>query len=496
MNEIYELIVQGIDVRQNLSQLRQIIKNDHERQNLSKIVEDEPETLCSLLGNDDAKTRKNVALLMGDLALPVFLSSLWEGYDKEEQLFVKSSYLTALKFLDYRAYMPQLKKRLDELRKTELTTENKKHVEEEMRILSELTIAIEGIQKHAFTGSDEAIECIFLTNRAHKEVTAEQISKRDESAELLPFHAGVHVKTSHLEKLLSIRTYSELLFAVKGIKSCERNPKTVATKIAASDLLPFLKRTHDGTTPFYFRIEVKSKMPLSEKSDFVKKLSSEIERETDRQLVNSTSNYEVELRLIENKEGNFNVLLRLHTIPDTRFDYRKEVVSSSMKPVNAALLVELAREYMAEDAQVLDPFCGVGTMLIERQKVVKANTSYGIDILSEAITKARINTEAAGQIVHYINKDFFDFTHEYLFDELFTNMPFQTGHTTDEMISDIYVRLFEKAPQLLRKGGRVILYSHNASLVTKLSSQYHYAILKQWEIMNREGTVLFVMEIL
>lgn len=38
-----------------------------------------------------------------------------------------------------------------------------------------------------------------------------------------------------------------------------------------------------------------------------------------------------------------------------------------------------------------------------------------VDIQEDAIVKARINTRAAGQIIHYINRDFFRFEHAYLF---------------------------------------------------------------------------------
>ena len=35
---------------------------------------------------------------------------------------------------------------------------------------------------------------------------------------------------------------------------------------------------------------------------------------------------------------------------------------------------------LKENAQILDPFCGVGTMLIERDIRVPAREKYGIDI--------------------------------------------------------------------------------------------------------------------
>ena len=62
-------------------------------------------------------------------------------------------------------------------------------------------------------------------------------------------------------------------------------------------------------------------------------------------------------------------------------------------------------------------------MLIERDRLVPAREMYGIDIFGEAIVKARENTQAAGTRVWYINRDFFDFTHDYKFDEIITDMP-------------------------------------------------------------------------
>ena len=46
-------------------------------------------------------------------------------------------------------------------------------------------------------------------------------------------------------------------------------------------------------------------------------------------------------------------------------------------------------------------------MLIERYKAVKASSTYGVDIQEDAIVKARINTRAAGQIIHYIKPGLF-----------------------------------------------------------------------------------------
>lgn len=490
IEELIRKIESQIEVRQNLSKLRQEIKEGAKKEELLSAIHGKEGWLIMLLQNEDAKTRKNAVLLMGDLGLPEFLDSLYTAYEGELQMFVKSSYLTAMGAFDYRSYLPNLKERLKILSKTAVNDENKKHVTEEMRALSDLILTMEGVKKHRFTGFNRLSELILLTNRRQIEATEKQIIDTKNQS----FNAGLKVQTNHIDKLLSIRTYQEMLFVVPGMKSCDLEVMLAAKKIAQSELLEFLQERHEGKVPFFFRVELKSKMPLDKKSIFVKKLSAEIERLTERQLINSTSNYEFEIRLIEDKENKYNILVKLNTIPDERFAYRQESIAASIKPVNAALLVELAKSYMKEDAQVLDPFCGVGTMLIERQKVVKGNTAYGIDCLEEAITKAKINTEAAGQIIHYINKDFFDFTHEYLFDEIFTNMPFAFAHKTEDEIRDLYERFFDRAKAHLQKEGIIIMYTHDRELVRYLAPAKGYAILKQFEIMVREGTYLMILK--
>ena len=60
-----------------------------------------------------------------------------------------------------------------------------------------------------------------------------------------------------------------------------------------------------------------------------------------------------------------------------RFSYRKNVVAASIHPSLAAMLVSLAKPYLKENAQILDPFCGSSTTGISANKL---NRRYvGID---------------------------------------------------------------------------------------------------------------------
>ena len=490
VRDIWNFIIDEVDVRQNLSKLRQMIKEESEKTALLYQIGIQYDVFYKLMEHEDAKVRKNTALLIGDLGIQKLLDLLFNAYEKEDKLFVKSSYLIAMKSLDYRKYVDQLKKRLEELSEVEITDENRKHIGEESRAISDMLILLEGIKSHKFTGFEETNDVVLLTNRNHINVTLEMINEK----KVKVFPAGLIVRTTNLKDLLEVRTFTELLFMVPKMTTCPKNAKEIAATIMKANFVEYLQKRHSGKAPFYFRVEVKGKMQLNEKTTWMKKIATELEFASNRRLVNSPSNYEIELRFIENKEGTFNVLVKLYALKDQRFQYRKFSEPTSIRPVNAALTVALVKDYLKEDAQVLDPFCGVGTMLIERHKLVKANTTYGIDLMESAIEKAKENTQAARQIIHYINKDFFEFSHEYKFDEIITNMPMAIGKKTEDEIYVLYEKLFIKARNLLTEDGIMILYSHNRNFVKKLASVYHVKIIKEFEISMKEGTYVYVLQ--
>lgn len=513
VQKIWNQVLENIDTRQNLSKLREAVKDNKNKEICKKLLQENELFLENLLHSEDAKTRKNAALLIGDLQLSVLQMALWKAYEKEETLFVRSSYLIAMQKLDMTAFLKPIKAKLQSLSSMKVEENNQKHIREEMQELNKLIISIEGVKKHKFTGWQKESELILLANRRHLETVMAELKQLPDisTADAKLMNAGIRLKTAFVEQLMEVRTWQEMLFLVPGMKTCEKDPIKAANQIAASKLVEFLEERHKGEVPFYFRVEVKmqsgladfanrknkaeqEKQLIEEKQKFIRKFVAVLEEKSQRKLMNSTSDYEVELRLVENKDGKFNVMVKLYTIEDNRFHYRQEVVASSIRPVNAALLVQLAKEYMIEDARVLDPFCGVGTMLIERQKKIGADTSYGLDIYEEAIEKARRNTEKAGQIIHYVNRDCFTFTHEYLFDEIFTNMPFAMGKKTPLEIYEIYERFFELARKLVRSGGIVVLYSHDKTYVDKMSIKAGFNILEKCQINVKEDTWLYVLK--
>lgn len=492
IKDIYQNIVNQQDVRKNLIELRKVLKEGNHLTTFLNHLSGDYSVLYTLLEAEDAKTRKNVALIMGELAVPEFMHKLYAAYQKEDKLFVKSDYLVALRQFDYRELLEQFKQRLDFLTSNTFEETSLKHISEEIRILTEMVITLEKPNTHTFSGYHELSDLILLTNRDHQKVTLDQIKK----GKAKEFGAGVIVRTNDLHEIMNIRTYSDILFRLQDVTTVENNPAVAAKAIYEGGLLEFLKARHREEYPYYFRIEIKSKMELDKKSAFAKKMASELERVSGRELINSTSNYEVEIRLIEGRDGFFNVLIKLYTIVDERFQYRKNAVAASIQPVNAALVTALAKDYLKEDADVLDPFCGVGTMLIERNKIAPAKVMYGVDIFGEAIDGAIENADLDDTDIYFINKDFFDFTHKYLFDEIFTNMPTRTGRKTEEEIQLLYDRFFDKASKMLKNEARIIMYTRDKELVDKgIRNRPEYKAVKTYEISRKEAAYIYILQV-
>lgn len=489
VREQYECLKSGKDLRQSLIALKQELKEEEAREELLGILGGDYSILTGLLSDTEPKVRKNAAMVLGRLRQRENVIPLYEAYQRETQLFVRSDYLKALAELDYSECKASLAQDLEKLEQYQPKQEEEKHIQGELMALRRLVNIGEVHQRHKFCGYDQTWELILTTGKKYQKITAEQVK----GGKVTLLKSGVRVITSHLRSVLEIPTYHEILFPLK-LRIISGEPREVAKALANSDLLKLLHKAHKAEDAFYFRLGLHSPKTLEQRSAFTKKCAFALEQETAGKLKNSASDYELEIRLIENRSGQFLPLIKLYTFTEERFSYRKHVVAASIKPQQAALIVRLAKPYLKEQAQILDPFCGVGTMLIERDRVCPARMMYGIDIFGEAIAKARENTRLANREVYYINRDFFDFSHKYLFDEIITDMPAR-GKKTKEEHDQLYQAFFEKAGQLLAVHGRIILYSDEMNYVKKqLRLHKQFSLLKEYSMDEKERYYLFIIE--
>lgn len=486
---LYESLKKGESLREDLIALKQELKDPSACQILTEAMQGDSSLLTGLLKHPEPKVRRNAALVLGKLKEDKTLEELYRAYQEETQLFIKSDFLKALLELDYTPYLSQMEERLKVLEIYEAEESEQKHIRNERAMLQKLVLAKQVHKKHSFSGYQESYEVILKTGKTNQETTRSQISKG--RTKLLK--NGIQVITKDIGELLTIFTYHELLFML-NVKKLDADPQKMAEAFSQSNLMDFLCKAHGESGEFRFRLGIQSSMPLDKRSEFAKKCAASLETAVNYKLRNTTSDYELEIRLIENRDGTFLPLIKLFTIKDERFAYRENFVAASLRPEKAAVIANLAKPFLSEEAQILDPFCGVGTLLIERDRVCKARVMYGIDLYADAISGARKNAELAGKKIYYINRDFFQFTHEYLFDEIITNMP-DRGHKTKEEHAVFYEKFFMKAEEILKNKGIILMYSNEKNFVKKqLRVRKAFAMLQEHSMDGKDLYYLFIIE--
>ena len=411
-----------------------------------------------------------------------------DAYLAEDTLFVRPEYVKAMAGMDCGAYLEDFRERAKALSEYEAPENEKKHVREELHALQELLAQKGSGKKHVFTGFGCQNEVILTTLPAFREALSESVLSRKKMLK-----SGVRTVTGNMGDLLQIRFWQEMLFVIHGGADLFREPQQIAGWLQKSDLMEILGKNHSGNEPWYFRIGTAERNGRGTDGRWIRATAEAIEKAFPGKLLNSPSHYEMEIRLIFTKEGGVRPFLKLYTLPDHRFAYRRYTVAAGMRPFLAAGLLAMAKPYLKEYAQVLDPFCGAGTLLMERRFLMPVRNLYGLDVFGEAIEKARENAKIAGFQVNYIQRDFFDFTHDYLFDEIITDMP--TGSKDKAETDALYRRFFEKSAEHLTENGRIVMYSGEMGLVKKyLRLQGTYRLLKEFCILVKRGMYLFILE--
>lgn len=490
VENLFEELLEQTNVRTNLSELRQMLKESGQRKRIMSQMKGKEESFLAFLKDEDPKVRKNAALLFGDLKLQQAADAIYETYLNEETLFVKASYLTALSHLNMVEKLPELRDILDDLLESRPQEEIRKHIEEEIREIRAILVSYEGITEHTFCYPQEPVEVLLLTNREHRGFIRKQITACE--AKIHPM--GVSFITNDFSEAEQLRTYKQLVFPVHADGFIETEPRTAAEQIWNSDFYKLLCSMHKEAGPFYYRLDCTGTMSLEERSEFSKNFGAELEWLSEGELINCPDHYEFELRLVANKEGKFFPYFRAMTYKDKRFQYRRGSISASIHPATAALMMELAVDYLKEDAQIIDPFCGVGTMLIERDILREAREIYAIDTFGDAIRKGRMNSKYAGTQINFIQRDFFDFKHDYKFDEIVTNMPIQ-GKMSKEQMDELYRKFFSKAEEILADEAVVMMYTNEEGLVKKhLRLNTRFKMEKEIVMNAKKGFYLYVIK--
>lgn len=453
-----------------LSVIRDIIKKEKPRGIFKRAMGSSREKLKNFLRHPDPKVRKNVCGIIGEIGDSEYLEALYSAYNSEEQLFVKSSYILAIGNCGGVSDSERLTKILESLIEEEKVSQNnsestkdEKHTNEEKLALSRAIAKLSPRVRHEFTGLKNPVSMILTTMNDRFQVTLADLEEKSIKGNLVT--EGIHIKEKDIKKVYSCRTFYELLFPIDTCNNLELNYKAIAAAIVKADIVSFLNQCHagEGNTPFWYRIEFKT-TDNRERSEFVKNLSRELDEVSGGNLKNSPSSYEVELRIVE-KNNLCSVFIKLYTLKDNRFSYREKDVPASINPVTAAIVMKSIAKWLKPNAKVIDPFCGSGTMLIERAKVKEYRSLTGVDIFNSAITAATTNSKLANVKVQLVSRDILEYSPMDPFDEMISNMPFESKAGVRDFSTKLYSEFVNKIPSVIRPGGMAFLYTVEKNLL-------------------------------
>lgn len=467
------------------------------------------ERLYELLAHEDAKTRKNAALFLGDLGARYFRAIyaetliaqatdsaniaydvqdiiaklqetpayLWNAYKKEETRFVLESYIKALASFDCGELYADLIAERDRLAKVVPAEDEKKHLYALRHALDELLSSYDKSASAAlvFRGMHKC-HLLFFPIEGNMRPLLLDALKKTGAQSVKETSDGVTAIADSLSQIGQIRIFPELQFVIRMKKDAKTDREHLIASLVDSELLPLLRECYGKAEGISFSLRDTSETLSPEQ---LLRMAYELEEASSGALLNHRDPHGITFFLTKRGENSYRVTAVLPGSVPERFSYRKNVLPTSMQPVAAAQMVALIRPYLREGAHCIDPFCGVGSLLIERNHILAMRDVYGVDTYGEAIAYARENTKAAGWEFYYINRNYFDFTSEYLLDEVICEFPHMQKQDLAE-VDAFYRQFFEKTSEITTEGAMLFLLSAEEQTIKRqLRLHPEYSLTRQ-----------------
>lgn len=412
------------------------------------------------LGDEDPKVRKNTIIVLGaanEDSIPYLLDAL----EREKVDWIRPSIILSLgsvgnaSVLNYlNGYNPRDEAETEALRKAvdHLTLNDKKSV------FRQKLVKPANIELWTAKGLED-----ILLQKIKKRFSIEDIKASDGMIKMrLP-------ESFNINDLFSIRCFSEILFPIGSYKiddesTIAENAKTLFDQI---DLYKLLSEFHENVpSTFRYRLELRySGKRHIDRRQIINSLIDKISNDN-HNLINSAGNYDVELRFMIAGDT-VRVLLKPYTIIDTRFKYRIKDVPASINPAVASGILSKAEEYFRNDADVLDPFCGSSTMLIERARISPYGSLTGCDIAKRAIISSEENMKAAGLNIKLIHDDMRNINKSKKYAEVISNMPFGLRVGSHKENMRLYNDFIKLLPDIMEYNGYAVLFTQEIDLMMK-----------------------------
>lgn len=411
------------------------------------------EQLYAAFEADNFKMRKNAARLAGALGRTEDAGPLIRALSREETRMVRPSQILALGALPCREAEEFLRQYQPELPQD---PSQEPHYRQEADALKKARGSFAVLEKHRFAGFPSETRVELRCPAGLSEVLGQEADKAGLTVEKVR-KTGVRARVWKQEDLMRIRGWHEILIPVAA--EFVYDVKKIAS-LCRERVLPFLKAVHEGEPPFQYRWELRG---FQRRKEVAQELVSSVDSE---ELDSNPSAYEVELRLTI-RGDRCRLDMKLYTMEDTRFLYRKKALPASIHPATAAGVIRVAAPWLKEGARVADPCCGSGTLLIERNRFGRCELITGIDISRTAVEAAKENFRAAGVPGRFKVTDCIRWNPTERYDEIFSNLPFGHRVGTHEGNIQLYRQLVKKMPDWLQSGGIAVLYTMELQLLLR-----------------------------
>jgi len=200
--------------------------------------------------------------------------------------------------------------------------------------------------------------------------------------------------------------------------------------------------------------------------EFQRAVERGIEERGDRawRLVEDEADVEFWASLIEDE---FFLAIRLSDETMRLREYKAAHIPGSLRPSVAAAMGILSRPH-PED-MILDPFCGAGTILIERAHLERYQSLIGGDLDRGALEAARTNIGPRYKPIELHSWDAAALPlPDRAVNRIITNLPWGSKHGSHADNRRLYPRLFKEFARLVQPGGAVVMLTGEARLMGDL----------------------------
>lgn len=144
-------------------------------------------------------------------------------------------------------------------------------------------------------------------------------------------------------------------------------------------------------------------------------------------------------------------------------NYLKNTLPYSINPAIAFAMNQL--DEPSEKDRILDPCCGTGTILIERQ-LIKPCICVGVDINSQNLEMAAENTKEANVSIEFKHGNIMEkkFPDNY-FTHMISNLPFGIHSGSRDKNKGLYRFLADEAIKWLKPNGKAIFLTDSKALL-------------------------------